>query len=91
MHAFKTLFKRIIKVPRRVLTDAGGEFVRVRKWCTENNIRTYLLCSSFHGSFIERFNKPIKSRLYKWMDANQTEKYVSSLEKILDGYNKAVH
>ena len=63
----------MIKVPRSVLTDAGGEFVLVRKWCTENNIGTYLPYSSFHGSFIERFNRSIKRRLYKWMDANQTE------------------
>ena len=91
LHAFKTLLKRIVKVPRSVLTDAGGEFVLVRKWCTENNIRTYLPYSSFHGLFIERFNQSMKSRLYKWMDANQTEKYVSSVEKILEGYNEAVH
>ena len=41
--------------------DAGTEFVLVRKWCAENNIRTYLPYSSFHGSFIERFNQSIKN------------------------------
>ena len=41
--------------------DAGTEFVLVRKWCAENNIKTYLPYSSFHGSFIERFNQSMKT------------------------------
>ena len=91
LNAFKILLKRIIKVPRSVLMDAGGEFTLVRKWCNENNIKTYLPYSSFHGSFIERFNQSIKNRLYQWMDANKTEKYLKYLEPLLEGYNNAVH
>ena len=71
------------KLPRSVLMDAGGEFTSVRRWCNENNIKTYLPYSSFHGSFIERFNQSIKNRLYRWMDANQTEKYIDHLKNIL--------
>ena len=71
--------------------DAGGQFTLVRKCCNENNIKTYLPYSSFHGSFIERFNQSIKNRLYKWMDSNKTEKYLKYLEPLLEGYNNAVH
>ena len=91
LHAFKTLLKQIPKTPRSILMDAGGEFILVRKWCAENNIKTYLPYTSFHGSFIERFNQTIKNRLYKWMDANKSEKYLNSLEKLLEGYNNAEH
>ena len=71
--------------------DAGGEFTSVRRWCNENNIKSYLPYSSFHGSFIERFNQSDKNRLYRRMDANKTEKYIDHLEKILKGYNESVH
>ena len=91
LSAFKILLKRMNRLPRSVLMDAGGEFTSVRRWCNENNIKTYLPYSSFHGSFIERFNQSIKNRLYRWMDANQTEKYIDHLEKILKGYNESVH
>ena len=91
LHAFKILLKKAIKIPRSVLMDAGGEFILVRKWCIKNNIKAYLPYSSFHGSFIERFNQSIKNRLYKWMDTNKTERYINSLEAILEGYNNAVH
>ena len=65
--------------------DAGTEFVLVRKWCAENNIKTYLPYSSFHGSLIERFNKSIKNRMYRWMDSNETENYIDSLGSTLEG------
>ena len=64
--------------------DAGTEFVLVRKWCAENNIKTYLPYSTFHGSFIERFNQSIKNRMYRWMDSNKTENYIDSLGSILE-------
>ena len=79
------------KVPRSMLMDAGTEFVLVRRWCAENNIKTYLPYSSFHGSFIERFNQSIKNRMYRWMDTYKTERYLDSLESLLEGYNNAKH
>ena len=56
--------------------DTGTEFVLVRKWCAENNIKTYLPYSSFRGSFIERFNQAIKNRMYSWMYSNKIENYI---------------
>lgn len=91
LKAFKTFIKNVDKVPRNILMDAGTEFVLVRKWCVENNIRTYLPYSSFHGSFIERFNQSIKNRMYRWMDTNKTERYIDSLGSILEGYNNSIH
>ena len=84
-------FTEYRKTPRSLLTDAGGEFVLVRRWCEENNIKTYLPYSSFHGAYIERFNQTIKNRIYRWMDANKTERYINYLYSILHGYNNARH
>ena len=87
----KLFLKNIEKAPRSILMGAGTEFVLVRKWCAENNIKTYLPYSSFHGSFIERFNQSIKNRMYRWMDSNKTENYIDSLGSILERYNNATH
>ena len=91
LRAFKSFINNIDKIPRSILMDAGTEFVLVRKWCAENNIKTYLPYSSFHGAFIERFNQSIKNRIYRWMDSNKTENYIDSLASILEGYNNATH
>ena len=71
------------KTPRSILMDAGGEFTLVRKWCLENNIRTYLPFSSFHGAYIERFNQSIKNRIYRWMYSNKTERSITQLDSLL--------
>ena len=91
LKAFKTLIRSMTKAPRSMLMDAGTEFVLVRRWCAENNIKTYLPYTSFHGSFIERFNQSIKNRMYRWMDTYKTERYLDSLESLLEGYNNAKH
>ena len=56
LKSFKILLRGMDKAPRSLLTDAGGEFVLVRKWCIKNNIKVHLPYSSFHGLYIERFN-----------------------------------
>ena len=71
--------------------DAGTEFVLVREWCAENNIKIYLSYSSFHGSFMERFNQSNKNRMLRWMDSNKTENNIDSLGSILEGYNNSTH
>ena len=91
LKAFKSFLQGIDKKPRSLLTDAGGEFSLVRKWCKEKNIKTYLPYSSFHGAYIERFNQSIKNRIYRWMDANKTERYINHLDSLLQGYNNAKH
>ena len=66
--------------------DAGAEIVLFRKRCAENNIKTYLRYSSFHGSFIEMSNQSIRNRMNRWMDTNKTERYIYSLVSLLEGY-----
>ena len=80
LHELKILLKQIYEIPKSVLMAAGGKFILVRRWCTENNIKIYLPYTSFHGSFIERLNQTIKNRLHKLMDANKSEKYLYSLK-----------
>ena len=70
LKAFKTFINNIDKIPRSILMNARTEFVLVRKWCAESNIKTYLPYSSFRGSLIESFNQSIKNRIYRWMDSN---------------------
>ena len=79
------------KTPHSILSDSGGEFISVRKWCSENNIKSYLPYSSFHGAIVERFNQSIKSRIYRWMDYYKTERYIPHLQNILLGYNNSYH
>ena len=61
LHAFKTLLKQIPKTPRSILMDAGGEFILVRKWCAENNIKTYLPLHLFMDLLLSDSIKQLKT------------------------------
>ena len=40
---------------------------------------------------IERFNRTIKEKLFKYFSANNTRKYVDVLDTLFDQYNNASH
>ena len=40
---------------------------------------------------IERFNRTIKKKLFKYFSANNTRKFVDVLDLLVDQYNNAIH
>ena len=40
---------------------------------------------------IERFNRTIKERIFKYFSANNTRKYVDVLDLLVDKYNNTIH
>ena len=40
---------------------------------------------------VERFNRTMKTRMYKYFTANNTIRYVDVLPELISGYNNTVH
>ena len=40
---------------------------------------------------IERFNRTIKEKMFKYFSANNTRKYVDVLDLLVEQYNNAIH
>ena len=40
---------------------------------------------------IERFNRTIKNKMFKYFSANNTRKFVDVLDLLVDQYNNAIH
>ena len=40
---------------------------------------------------IERFNRTIKGKMFKYFSANNTRKFVDVLDLLVDQYNNAIH
>ena len=40
---------------------------------------------------IERFNRTIKEKMFKYFSANNTRKYIDVLELLVDQYNNTIH
>lgn len=90
--AFETIFNS--RTPDALRTDKGKEFInsRVQKLLESKNIRYYTANNpDIKCAIVERFNRTLKSRMFRYFTSKGTRKYIDVLEKLVDGYNAAIH
>lgn len=90
--ALEPLFKQI--KPLTLQSDKGTEFlnVTVQRFLKQHGV-------SFHtthnpdvkAAVIERFNRTLKTKMYKYFTRKNTYRYVVVLEKFVTAYNNLVH
>lgn len=90
--AIKTIFKD--RYPTKFQTDQGTEFLN-------RQVQTYLKGMGIHFftsqnqdvkcAVVERFNRTLRNRMFKYFTANGTRKYIDILPKLLDAYNHTIH
>lgn len=77
-----------------VMTDDGSEFKgNFKKLLDENDIKhlTTLPYSPQSNGLVERFNKTMKTILFKYFKANDTYKWVDIIDKVIKNYNGTHH
>ncbi|MCP3664970.1 MAG: transposase family protein [Gammaproteobacteria bacterium] len=79
--------------PEQLYTDQGKEFLnRDFKAMTEaEQIHHVTSTSDMKASVVERFNRTLKSRMWKYFTAYGTRKYIDELSDIVAGYNHSWH
>lgn len=90
--AFRQIFKK--RKPVQLCTDAGKEFLNseVQKLLKEQDIHFFVAPSSdVKAAVVERFNRTLKQRMWKYFTARETFKYVDVLQDLVDSYNKMIH
>ena len=91
--ALEKLLKKFKRI-ERCRSDPGSEFknkqtealfkrLKIKHFFT-NNTET-------KSSIVERFFRTLKRRLYLYLTANNTHKWIDALEKITDAYNNSYH
>ena len=93
LKAFKLLFKGK-DIPFTCLGDLGKEFrnTAILQFLKRKNVK--IVASKNEDvkmSIIERFNRTLKTLLFKYMSAYNTYKYIDVLPKIVNTYNKTFH
>jgi hypothetical protein len=93
LDAFKTLFHVSGRVPKKLQTDQGKEFLNkeVQKILKSKNVEFYFTNSENKASVVERFNRTLKTRIWTYFSAHQTRKYLDILPNIVDSYNHTIH
>jgi len=92
LKVFKKIFKN--RKPQKLRSDKGGEFDNkyFKKFCLTNDINYFTTQNhDIKCAIVERFNRTLKSKLFRYFTLNGTRKYNDVLQQIIDSYNNSIH
>ena len=71
-------------------TDKGGKCYNhvMKSYLDEHNIISFSTSSDPKASIVERFNKTLKQRMFKYYSANKTLTYIPILQNLVSAYNR---
>lgn len=91
-------FEKILKKsypgkPKYLQTDQGKEFLgkRFQQMLEKYNIKHFYTSQDVKAQIVERFNRTLKSKMFRYFTANKTLKYIDILDKLVETYNKTPH
>ena len=81
------------KTCERLQTDKGKEYLNkhVKELLKKYNIELWTTNSEMKAALVERFNRTMKTRMYKYFTANNTRRYVDILPQLTLAYNNTIH
>ena len=90
--AFKTIFKEGRK-PQYLWVDKGKEFYNkhVKDLLEKNGIHMYSTENEEKSSVVERWNRTIKSKMWKQFTVQGNTMYLNMLPKLVNQYNNTKH
>ena len=89
--ALESIFEN--ETPKKLWVDEGGEFYNkvLDKILKKRQIEIYSTHNDEKCSVVERWNRTIKTQLWKYFSANGTYKYLDILQPLIDKYNNTRH
>jgi len=87
--ALKNIFKKSKREPEKLWTDKGREFYN--KHVKELGVELYSTENEEKSSVVERWNRTMKEKMFKYFTANNTNKYIDVLDDFVEGYNNTRH
>lgn len=93
LDGFNAIFKLTKVTPKNIWVDQGKEFYnkQFENMCKKNNITLYSTYGDHKAALIERFNRTLKTRLYKSFTANNNYEWINILNKLMKKYNNTKH
>jgi transposase InsO family protein len=81
------------KICKRLQTDMGKEYLNkhVRALLDKYGIELWTSKNEVKAALVERFNRTMKTRMYKYFTANNTLRYMDILPQLVLGYNYSIH
>ena len=93
VNAFKIIFQSTDRKPDKICSDAGGEFInkQFQSFLKSNNVSFFTTYSEKKAAVVERFQRTLKQRLWRYFKYANTYRYVDILNKVVNGYNNTYH
>lgn len=90
--AFKDIFREG-RIPKRIQTDQGKEFENrdVARLFREHNIELFSVKSAYKAAMVERFNRTLKTKLWKYFTMSLKQEWTKVLQDVVYSYNNSVH
>jgi len=91
--AFKQIFRRALAYPLMVQSDQGTEFESraMQPFFNERGIKQYSVKSQFKASLVERFQRTLKEKMWRYFTHKHTRRWIDVLQSLLSAYNNAPH
>src|SRR3977135_763534 len=90
--AFLNIFESGEK-PIKLQSDQGFEFESpaMKKFFAEHGIEQFSVKSQFKAAMVERFNRTLKTKMWRFFTHNNTRRWLDVLPQLITGYNKSYH
>ncbi|GBO22376.1 Putative uncharacterized transposon-derived protein F54H12.3 [Araneus ventricosus] len=91
INAFKVIFKE--RHPQYLQTDQGTEFKneKFQQFLKANKVKFFTTFNATKASVIERFNRTLKTKMFKYFTFKNTHNYIDVLDQLVYSYNHTYH
>ena len=91
VNAFQNIFTS--KKPKYLNTDAGTEFMnhRFQRFLKQQDVKFFRTFNNTKASVVERFNRTLKTKMWKYFTSQHTYRYIDVLDQLLYSYNHTYH
>ena len=91
--AFQIILKQSNRKPNKIWVNKSSEFYNAyfEKWLRDNDLVMYSTHNEGKSVVAERFNRTIKSKIYKYMTSISKNVYINKLDDIVNEYNNTYH
>lgn len=91
VNAFADIFKE--RKPKKLQTDQGTEFInkRFQEFLKAEEVYFFTTHSETKACVIERFNRTLKTKMWKYLTSKNTYRYIDVLDKLVYSYNHSYH
>lgn len=90
-----TALKHVLDLykPERIHADQGMEFFNkdIKSYLGKHNIELYFTNSEMKASIVERFNRTIKDKMWRFFEFNKSFNYIDILDDLIESYNNTYH